>query len=100
MQGDLHGAVTDTAWFVDEGLLTVELEKKAARFWPCAIKGHAEVDVRALIAQEKKEKEPVYKPQRGAFAAPLLALDPSAVAMRPHSIAPLLTAQTTRLPCV
>ena len=68
VQGDLHEAISDTAWFVDEGRLIVELEKKVARFWPCTIKGHPQVDVKALVAQEKKDKEPVYKPQHGEYS--------------------------------
>ena len=55
---------------MERGILTVEIEKARPRFWPCAIRGHPEVDVAALQAQEKAEQEPFYKPPPDAEAQP------------------------------
>ena len=59
---------SSTVWSVESDKLSLELEKAGARFWPCALRGDPEVDVAALLAQEKKDKEPAYKPHPGSVA--------------------------------
>ena len=63
--GELFDTIAGSVWSVERGILTVEIEKARPRFWPCAIRGHPEVDVAALQAQEKAEQEPFYKPPPG-----------------------------------
>jgi len=59
VQGELHSLVGDSTWIVDKQNLVVEFDKRAPRWWPCALKGDPEVDVKALIAKEKEEKRPL-----------------------------------------
>ena len=68
--GELFDTIAGSVWSVERGILTVEIEKARPRFWPCAIRGHPEVDVAALQAQEKAEQEPFYKPPPDAEAQP------------------------------
>ena len=60
---------------MDGRKLNVELEKSRAAFWPCAIRGDPEVDAAALVAREKKEKEPAYKPDPNAEMVPKQVTD-------------------------
>lgn len=62
-----HKAELNT-WTVDSGTLYIEIDKAAPKFWPCATVGGPEVDVRELIAAEKREREPAFKPSPGAQA--------------------------------
>ena len=69
--GELHEAVADSVWSLERGgALTLELEKARPRWWPCALKGGPEVDVQALVAREKAEREPAFKADPSAEAAP------------------------------
>ena len=71
MAGELHEAVADSVWSLERGgALTLELEKARPRWWPCALKGGPEVDVQALVAREKAEREPAFKADPSAEAAP------------------------------
>ena len=65
MHGELWEQITSSVWSFESAELTMELEKRAERFWPSVLCGDPEVDVRALLAKEKKEKEPVFKPDPG-----------------------------------
>ena len=75
VSGDLHASIAGSVWSVDGRKLNVELEKSRAAFWPCAIRGDPEVDVAALVAREKKEKEPAYKPDPNAEMVPKQVTD-------------------------
>ena len=69
--GELHEAVADSVWSLERGgALTLELEKARPRWWPCALKGGPEVDVQMLVAREKAEREPAFKADPSAEAAP------------------------------
>mmetsp|Transcript_43512 Transcript_43512/g.90770 ORF Transcript_43512/g.90770 Transcript_43512/m.90770 type:complete len:139 (-) Transcript_43512:1637-2053(-) len=61
LKGDLFNAVGSSVWTIENHILTLELEKKQARFWPRALHGGAAVDVAALEKQEELNRQPVYK---------------------------------------
>lgn len=73
--GELHDDVTSSVWSVDGQTLNYELEKTRPAFWKCALRGDAEVDVQALIAREKRDQEPAYKPDPDAENQPKRVTD-------------------------
>ena len=77
LAGTLHDKVSNSVWTIDAGQLNLELEKARPRFWPSALQGHAEVDVKALISREKAEQEPAYKMPPGRGSRPLARPKPS-----------------------
>ncbi|KAL1498879.1 hypothetical protein AB1Y20_013403 [Prymnesium parvum] len=77
--GELFDEAAHSAWFVDGGVFTLEIEKKKARFWPSALKGGPQVDVRELERQEKKDKAPVYRPQQDPESTPVRVTDREAL---------------------
>ena len=70
LKGSLHADATLNTWTVDCGVLYVEMDKAAARFWPRLLVGGPEVDVSALLEAERREKEPAYRPPPGACRRP------------------------------
>lgn len=65
-EGSLHRKAKLNTWTVDGGTLYIEMDKAAPKFWPCATVGGPAVDVQELIAAEKREHEPAFKPSPGA----------------------------------
>ena len=70
LRGVLHSRAELNTWTLDGGVLNIELDKAALKFWPRATVGGPEADVKALVEAEKREREPPYKASPGA-AAPL-----------------------------
>jgi len=62
LHGTLHGKAELNTWTVDGATLSIEIDKAAPKFWPCAIVGGPAVDVKQLLAEEKREREPAFKP--------------------------------------
>lgn len=77
--GELHAAIAGSVWSVESGTLSFELEKVRPVFWPCVLKGHPEVDVKEIIAREKLEKEPAFKPDPEAEQMPRRVTDADAL---------------------
>ena len=75
VHGKLSGAIKGSVWSVESGTLSIEIEKAARKFWPCAVEGDAEVDVAALIEKQKRDAEPAYKPDPNAEAVPRQVTD-------------------------
>ena len=75
VSGELWGEASSSVWSVESGLLTLEIEKAKPKFWPCALRGDQEVDVAALVAKEKREAEPAYKPPPDADMTPRRVTD-------------------------
>ena len=73
--GVLHAGIAGSVWSVEKGLLTFELEKARATFWPCALRGDTEVDVAALLEKEKRDLEPAYKPDPNGDSIPQRVTD-------------------------
>jgi hypothetical protein len=73
--GELWEPIISSVWSFESPQLTVELDKKTARFWPCALHGDPELDVSELVAKEKREKEPAYKPDPHAETKPQRVTD-------------------------
>ena len=70
VSGELHGSCAGSVWSVDGGTLSYEIEKARSGFWPCALRGDPEVDVAALVAREKSERDGPYKPDPDADKIP------------------------------
>ena len=66
VDGILHAGVSDSVWMVERGSFSLHIDKAKHAFWPCALVGHAQVDVKALEAARKRDLEPAYKPPPGA----------------------------------
>lgn len=75
LAGTLHDKICNSVWTVDAGQLNLELEKARARFWPSALQGDPEVDIKALISREKAEREPAYKMPPGEEMKPRKVTD-------------------------
>jgi len=75
LSGELWGSVSGSVWSVESGLLNIELDKARPQFWPCALRGDPEIDVAALVAREKRDAQPAYKPPPDAGAKPQRVTD-------------------------
>ena len=75
VRGLLWDGIIGSVWSVESQLLTLELEKSRQKWWPCALRGDAEVDVAALVAKEKRDNEPAYKPPPDADSQPRQVTD-------------------------
>ena len=75
VQGTLPDPIAGSVWSVERSTLSLELEKARPKFWATALRGEPMVDVEALIAQEKRDREPAYKPDPNAEAVPRQVTD-------------------------
>lgn len=76
VEGELWDALSNHVWSLEGGTtLSLELEKARSCYWPCALKGGPEVDVKALKARDKAAAEPPYKPHPDADQMPRRVTD-------------------------
>ena len=76
VEGELWDALSNHVWSLEGGTtLSLELEKARSCYWPCALKGGPEVDIKALKARDKAEAELPYKPHPDADSMPRRVTD-------------------------